>query len=921
MAYTADSVFNNNSSYGSFNEKSSKSYSFYINPRFPIEKQIKVVVWVIEDLSKYESFSSVGDLVVAKQIAENESGLQKQPDGTYKPFKLEGNKSVSVSFFNLPKTNPKNGNQLTSNDNVYFDVNKDPTKPNMTFRTSSLYSLQERYDKGENQKDEPPKPTNTDSYIDFALYTAKFLYKQAIYQVIFKSESDLPNFKLSENALEFTQTPQTPDPPQPVPVVDFTISPDIIKPGEKVTFTNKTTNATSFIWSALPNTSIVWETTTASNPTATFNKEGTFSISLQAKNSFGTVSFTSPVILAVTASPPPKDPPPSTDSSTSIDPSKVSSKIKLVKKSGPGEIVGVTEIEASGGSASFTGLQFTQGGTYIIEAIPTSPDLEKTEFQVVVRAEPEVIEQNKPGEEDPKDAGTRPIIAQIDDSNQKIPPLKRPIGTNADEAGESAIGMGLKPLIGYNGAEIAREVHIKKLSLFYTRGAEYDNIPLCTVQFTDSNNLIKDNPPRDDTKFQVFLNSTDNLIKSIHLVFKILKHKKEPDGTYIFEGALDVDDLYVPSSKSYKGTSFEVLRKISKKLDLGFNSNIDGNTDDDMKWINTNKPYKDFIKEIVEHSYKSENTFLYGFIDFYYCFNYIDVEKEWLRSADGDFMVELGHLERMTKDKTKKLKPLILTNEPSQESSCAYFKDYKVLNQSTSIKLKDGYRTVTRYYDEEKKQFLDFEVDSQSNSDGSTYVLKGEEADNKFADKKVKKRFLGKLDSDNVHKNYNYSPELNRKNLENLTSVGVMINLPTPNYNLYRFQKICIDFHIIGSTPTSEWPIDYRLTGQWMIIDIGYEMITSPKGNKFIQKLVCAKKELGKSPQELKEDKKAPSNEKKGDNPNQSPESNQAKPNAKYKIGDKVQLVSNDGTKYEIEVTKVLENGIEVEGTVKKLNG
>lgn len=918
MAYTADSVFNNNSPYNSYNEKTAKSYSFYISPRFPIEKQVKVVVWVIEDLSKYENFSSVGDIVVAKQIAENQSGLQKQPDGSYKPFRLEGNKSLVVSFFNLPKTNPKNGNQLTSNSNVYFDVDKDPTKPNMTFQTSSFFKIRESYDKGEIEKDSPPKPSDTDSYIDFALWTAKFIYKRGIYQVPLNSEADIPNFKLSENSLEFTQTPQTADPPQPVPVVDFTFSPDRIKPGGKVTFTNKTTNSTEFTWSATPNTSIVWETITASNPTATFNANGTFSISLQAKNSFGTVSFTSPVILSVTASEPPKDPPPVGTSASQIDPTKVSSKLKLVKVSGPGELVGITEIDVSSASASFTGLQFTEGGTYVIDVVPTSPDLEKTQFTVVVESEPANIEQDKPGAEEKPPTGPRPIIAQIEQPNQKIPPLKRPIQNNKDEAVESMVGMGMKPLIGYNGAEIAREVHIKQLLLYYQMGGNYENIPLCKVQFTDSNNLIKDNPPQDDTKFEIFLNSSDELIKSIHLVFKILNHKKQPDNSYIFEGVLSVDDLYVPSSKSYKGTSFEALRKIAKKLDLGFNSNIEGDTDDEMKWINTNKEYKDFIKEIIQHSYKDENTFLYGFIDFYYCLNYIDVEKEYKRDVSQDFMVETGNADRIVKDKDKKIVPLFLTNEPSHKTSVGYFESYKVVNQSTSTKIKEGYGTVTRYYDEEKKTIVEFKVDSQSNPDEKTINLKGEQGNNSFLDKKIVKKFLGKFDTDNVHKNYNYAPEQNRKNLDNLTSVVVIINMPNPNYNLYKFQKVEISFFIIGSTPTSNYPVDYRLSGEWIIIDIAFEMVSSTKGNKFVQRLTCARKEMGKNPDEIKNDKSSASPETKGDNKNETPTDNQPKPNSKYKVGDKIQVAKFDGTIYEIEITNVLENGTEVEGTLTK---
>ena len=36
----------------------------------------------------------------------------------------------------------------------------------------------------------------------------------------------------------------------------------------------------------------------------------------------------------------------------------------------------------------------------------------------------------------------------------------------------------------------------------------------------------------------------------------------------------------------------------------------------------------DFIEEIVESSYKSDNAFMASYIDYYYNFNFVDIEKE-----------------------------------------------------------------------------------------------------------------------------------------------------------------------------------------------------------------------------------------------------------------------------------------------------
>lgn len=592
-----------------------------------------------------------------------------------------------------------------------------------------------------------------------------------------------------------------------------------------------------------------------------------------------------------------------------IDPKTMSGKIKLVKKSGPGELKGVVEKDLSNGVVSFDGLQIDQAGTYIIEVIPTNPDLEKSEIEIIVEKEPEIIEQNKPDVEEKNAKNNRPIIAQIDPPNQKISPIKRDLSTNLNDNLDSAWGIGIKPIVAYGGKEAAKDTDIKSLILSYN-----NNIPSCKVRFRDAYGAIKDEPPRDDSKFEIFLNSQDVDIKSIHLVFKIVK-QQEIDQVWYFEGMLNVDELYAPSSKSYDGTSFEVLRKIAKKLNLGFNSNIE-NTDDNMRWINVNKTHEEFIRDIVKHSYKDDKSFMYGYLDFYYCYNYVDLEKEYSRDTADDYMVQTGESLRLAKSPETKFSKLLLTNEPSQSSSSGFFINYKLLNQSTDTKIKEGYRTVARYYDEEKKSILEFEIDSQTKNTRETIPLKGESGNNNFIDKKVVKKFLGRFDTDNVHKNYIYAVEQNRKNLDNLTSVVVELTLPNANYNLYRLQKVPILFYNIDSSITKKNEIDYRLSGGWIIIDISFELVK----NKFLQKLICCRKEFGKTPDELKDAPKSNPEQKEGNkNVNNEPENKEVKANSKYKVGDKIEVVKNDGNKYEIEVTKILENGNEIEGKMKRI--
>jgi hypothetical protein len=47
-----------------------------------------------------------------------------------------------------------------------------------------------------------------------------------------------------------------------------------------------------------------------------------------------------------------------------------------------------------------------------------------------------------------------------------------------------------------------------------------------------------------------------------------------------------------------------------------------------MNWVNNGKVSKDFFLDVINHSYISDNSYVLGYIDFYYCFNYVDIEKK-----------------------------------------------------------------------------------------------------------------------------------------------------------------------------------------------------------------------------------------------------------------------------------------------------
>lgn len=531
----------------------------------------------------------------------------------------------------------------------------------------------------------------------------------------------------------------------------------------------------------------------------------------------------------------------------------INSKITLKVKSGPGEIVGLTELDLQDNFIEFSKIQFTEPGDYVISVIPSNTEeVEPSEFSISVEAEEEVIPQENSGEvEEEKQplTGTRPIIAQINQPTIKLDPMEFNISENQKDNSDIGSTLGFTPFVWYNGVQIQTK-DVIKLFLYYE-----DFIPKCKVTLSDSQGLINSpkTMPLNDTKFEIFLNSGSDILKSIHLKFKLEINQSNKNGTNTLTGILDIGEFYKRNFKSYNGTSFEVLKRISTELELGFNSNIT-NTDDNMKWRRRGISTQAFLNEIIRHSYISDDSFLMGYIDYYWCFNYVDLEKEWKRDISNDVALNTQGVSSVAE---KEIVAMRLTNDMSMNTSPFYFTNYKLNNNSTYQSVSKGTYTVSKVYDRKNKQFLKFNIDSLTSTGDDKVILKGAPASADDLNTNFITKYGGKIDTDNVHKNFFYAVEQNRRNLDNLLNISIDMTLPQSNFNLYLYQKVRIDFINQKQTVTDIKPIDERLSGEWLIVDISFTWING----SLVQKVKAVRKELGKTKQEISEEEVAPNSE------------------------------------------------------------
>lgn len=318
--------------------------------------------------------------------------------------------------------------------------------------------------------------------------------------------------------------------------------------------------------------------------------------------------------------------------------------------------------------------------------------------------------------------------------------------------------------------------------------------------------------------------------------------------------------------------------------------------------------------DVIRHSYIADDSFTLAYIDFYYCLNYVDLEKEWRRDVSADVGIAstgTSQIDTKTPD-ADKLLPLVLMNEKSQNSANTYFLNYSVQNNATNKAISNGQFTISKYYDTATKQFLIFNVDSLTTQDDSKIILKGKPADSTELETNYTTVFGGRVDLSNVHKNYLYADVLNSRNLTDLSKIVVTLELPQLNFNLYKFQKIRIQFINEAPTIAEEDLNQKRISGEWMIVDIKFSWQASGTKGETVQTVTAVRKELEKIPEDGATTTTQEQAILKEENVNEL--AVETPPNSKYKVDEIYIVQDKEGKTYEFTVTEILENGVEVKG-------
>lgn len=339
-------------------------------------------------------------------------------------------------------------------------------------------------------------------------------------------------------------------------------------------------------------------------------------------------------------------------------------------------------------------------------------------------------------------------------------------------------------------------------------------LPSCTISLYDTNaKFAVTEYPRDGDYFTILINSKNQeTFKSVHMDFDIISVTSSDSGGKSVLNLVGMSKIPKWMSEDCKNldsdTSLNHIELLARELELGLATNIDA-TDDAQPRIMPYTTYSDFIKTIVSDSYVGEDSFQKYFIDQYYYFNYIDINKifnspsppisEWADSL-ASFASSIStdtNTEHPEGDDAKV--PLLLTNHVNLQGMNLFVEKQEIINNSMSVSLSSGYKRTVMIYDNnsegaERKQEFTIEALSSENLRDSEEPMKGNRNETRYEDE-VKFKYLGRQNAGedglgNTHANAAFSKLHNIQNKLEIEKMKLKVTLNSFNPSFYKFQKI-----------------------------------------------------------------------------------------------------------------------------------
>ena len=357
------------------------------------------------------------------------------------------------------------------------------------------------------------------------------------------------------------------------------------------------------------------------------------------------------------------------------------------------------------------------------------------------------------------------------------------------------------PLIRINSYEVQGD----RLETFQLKSVGF--YPTCKFSFYDRDGMFTARFfPKDGDIIQLYIRSQGNetTFKPIRIDFTVEKITPLGGGgatdtspQIMVDGRMHVPNLFTEKVQFQDNTSWNSLLSIAEELKLGYASNVE-NTTDQQIWTNPYDTAQKFIEDITSNSYLNDESFFTAYIDPYYYLTFVDANKFFGMEDDLEtsMMFQQNAMDTIgsgDQNDSETIFPNMISNQLDLQGTARYISKYQQINNSGKISKDNGYKRYTQYWDLNAKKFISEFVDPiTSDTPGMIPVTKGRTINGEVegpVNNQIKFKFLG-TQGDNVHDNYYYASIQNFQNLAEINKLGMTVELPTVNPAILRYSRI-----------------------------------------------------------------------------------------------------------------------------------
>lgn len=386
--------------------------------------------------------------------------------------------------------------------------------------------------------------------------------------------------------------------------------------------------------------------------------------------------------------------------------------------------------------------------------------------------------------------------------------------------------------------------------------------PKLRVTLTDFTRIFVDRFYRGDRTLTFFYDSRSlDTVAPWHMDFYIMSIEQDDIGlgtgnrktTLI--AYLSNSSLYDFSQEAYAGqgtvrpgqrtgmSSWEVSRELSTRNGLGFSSNV-SDTSDSQVWIQPGIHDMEMMEHVMLNSWKSDTSFMWGFIDHFYSYNYLDVSKCYEADFRQDKMLRIKYGVRpenrpeSTNQANERFPetPIVLTNGQGWANTNHYLDMTKpktyMIEQEALLSMHFGGNRFSSWYDISGEWDQGRRSPARNNPnkrkswagsfntellDAVNYGSREEISDKRLDYFRANGRvsYSGRLDTYNVHDNYARAKHANAYNSCISGNMMIEADMGIVNPFLRRMQKVLGVFYTNQDMKPEKW--DTSLSGFWLI--------------------------------------------------------------------------------------------------------